>query len=107
MKPVEATDEQLAHWRARDGVECQPAVIGGPDEAPDVVPCPAIISAVVIDVDGEPKVGALHHVAYKLDEIELAHLAKGGTLWLSTWGGLPIHHLEVEPADGFPALEDS
>lgn len=34
-------------------------------------------------------------VAWELDEIELARLAKGGTLWLSTWGGLPVHMLEV------------
>lgn len=97
MRPVEATPEQIAWWRARDGVEVLPAIIGGPDEAPDVIPCPALISAVIVEREGqEPAVGAVHHVAYKLDEIELAHLAQGGTLWLTTWGGLPIHHLEVQ-----------
>lgn len=96
MNPVAATPEQLAYWRERDGVEVLPAVIGGPDEAPDVIPCPAVISAIVIERDGhEPAVGACHHVAYELNEIELTALAKGATLWLTTWGGLPIHHLEV------------
>jgi hypothetical protein len=32
----------------------------------------------------------------ELDEIELAALAHGGTIWLSTWGGLPAHQLEVQ-----------
>lgn len=36
-------------------------------------------------------------VAWKPDEIDLAHLARGGTIWLSTWGGLPPHMLEVQP----------
>lgn len=34
-------------------------------------------------------------IPWQLDEIDLAHLAQGGTLWLSTWGGLPPHMLEV------------
>jgi hypothetical protein len=39
------------------------------------------------------------HVAYQLDEVDLANLAHGATLWLSTWGGLPIHLVEVVPDD--------
>lgn len=35
-------------------------------------------------------------VPWKPDEIELMHLAQGGTIWLSTWGGLPPHMLEVQ-----------
>lgn len=35
------------------------------------------------------------HVPYKPDEIELARLAQGGTLWLTVMGGLPPHHLTV------------
>lgn len=97
MKPVPPTEAQVAMWREHDGIDVQVALIGGPDEAPDVIPCPAIISAVVLEGDdGEPAVGVVHHVAYELDEIELAHLAKGGTLWLTTWGGLPIHLLQIE-----------
>jgi hypothetical protein len=34
-----------------------------------------------------------------LNEIEMMDLVKGGTLWLVTRGGLPIHGLHVqEPA---------
>ena len=36
-------------------------------------------------------------VAWKPNEIDLAHLAQGGTIWLSCWGGLPPHQLEVQP----------
>lgn len=41
--------------------------------------------------------GLVIRVAWKPDEVELAQLAKGGTIWLSTWGGLPPHMLEVQP----------
>jgi hypothetical protein len=44
------------------------------------------------------------HVAYQLDEIEVAHLARGGTLWLTTYGGLPIHLIEVQEP-GCPARD--
>jgi hypothetical protein len=36
-------------------------------------------------------------VPWKLNEIELMQLARGGTIWLSCWGGLPPHALEVQP----------
>ena len=65
-------------------------MIGGPAEGPDVIPCPALVAAGVNCV----------HVAVQLDEIELAHLVHGGTLWLTTWGGLPVHLLSVQPPDG-------
>jgi hypothetical protein len=87
MQPVAATPEQVAYWTERDGAEQRPAVIGGPEEAPDVIPCPALVA---------PAVGMVH-VAFELDEIEVAHLARGATLWLTTWGGLPIHLVEVVP----------
>lgn len=85
MIPVEATAEQTAYWTERDGCEQHPRIIGGPEEGPDVIPCPALIA---------PDVNVVH-VAYRLDEIEVAQLARGGTLWLTTWGGLPIHLVEV------------
>lgn len=34
-------------------------------------------------------------VPWTLDEIELAHLARGGTLWLICEGFLPVHSLVV------------
>lgn len=86
MNPKPATDEQVAWWAERDGAPGERVVIGGPEEGPDVIPCPAIVTREM----------NLIHVAYELDEIELAHLATGGTLWLTTWGGLPVHLVEVE-----------
>lgn len=87
MNPRAATEAEIAWWD--EHCQCaahQQLVIGGPEEGPDIIPCPAIAGI------GCPAV----HVPYQLDEIELAHLAQGGTLWLSTWGGLPIHRLEVK-----------
>lgn len=50
------------------------------------------------DAAGRPIEGALVvRVAWTLNEIDLMHLATGGTLWLSTWGGLPPHAIHVEP----------
>lgn len=87
MIPVEATPEQVAYWTERDGCEQQPVIMGGPEEGPDVIPCPTLIARGV----------NCCHVAMRLDEIEVAHLATGGTLWLTTWGGLQIHLVEVVP----------
>jgi hypothetical protein len=88
VKPIVPTPAQVAYWR---GMPCSDVVtIGGPEEAPDVIPCPAI--ATLPDAGGP-----VMRVAWQLDEVELAHLARGGTLWLSTWGGLPIHMIEVAP----------
>lgn len=89
MNPVPATDEQAAYWCQRDMSSQRSVVIGGPEEAPDVIPCPALVAEATNMV----------HVAYQLDEIEVAHLARGGTLWLTTWGGLPVHLVEVVPAE--------
>lgn len=85
MNPVHATEAHVAYWTEHDGCEQLPRVIGGPEEGPDVIPCPALVA---------PGAGVVH-VAYELNELELATLAQGGTLWLTTWGGLPIHHLAV------------
>lgn len=97
MKPVRATPEQQNWWDERDGAPNTLLVIGGPAEGPDVIPCPTVVSDPVAMGD---HVGRIFHVALQLDEIEVAHLAQGGTLWLTTWGGLPIHLVEVEPPGG-------
>lgn len=87
MKPREITDDDLAYWAP---LNPQPATFSGPGEVEaDVQPCPGLIT------DGD-EFGRVVRVPWTLDEIELAHLARGGTLWLSTWGGLPIHMLEVQ-----------
>ncbi len=91
MRPVEPTAEQAAYWVDRYGGSLRGVVVGGPEEGPDVTPCPALVHDDGTDL--------IIRVAWQLDEIELAHLAKGGILWLSTWGGLPIHLLEVQPPE--------
>ena len=89
MHPVHATDEHVDFWTEKDdGHVPKRVTLGGPAEGPDVIPCPALIAS---------EVGCVH-VAYQLDEIELAALAQGGTLWLTTWGMVPVHLLEVQPA---------
>lgn len=92
MNPVEPTPGQVLYWTARDGGEQRSVIIGGPEEGPDVIPCPALVGTMFTDEEvAQPVV----HVAYRLNEIEVAALATGGTLWLTTWGGLPIHLVEV------------
>lgn len=97
MIPVDPTDAHVAWWAERDGGPSQRMVIGGPEEAPDVIPCPALVHLLQEPAGDGTSLQLVHHVAFQLDEIELAALAQGGTLWLTTWGGLPIHRLEVGP----------
>lgn len=89
MNPVEPTTEQVAYWTERDPSPQQFVIMGGPEEGPDVIPCPCLVA----------REANVVHVAYRLDEIEVAALAQGGTLWLTTWGGLPIHLVEVVPTE--------
>lgn len=93
MKIVdEFTDADVQYWRDLDP---QPAVFQVPQDMPNCDPAKAIItrSNFEADPEGVPVV----RVAWQPDEVELAHLAKGGKIWLSTWGGLPPHMLEVAP----------
>lgn len=92
MRPVVPTVAQAEYWG--DPNEMRSVVIGGPQESPDVIPCPALITP---SLPGEDTDRPIVRVAFEVDEIELAHLARGGTLWLSTWGGLPVHRIEVQP----------
>lgn len=89
MTPRQTTDADLAYWADQS----PRAVVFAADD-PTFEPCPAIITD---DQTTEVGGGVVVRVAWELDEVELAHLAKGGTLWLSTWGGLPPHMLEVQP----------
>ena len=93
MEPVAITDEQAKWWTEHHQVEAaNRGTMGGPEEAPDVLPCPVIVGT----NQGRGMVG----VIWQLNEVELAQLAKGGKLWLTTYGGLPIHLLEVQPPEG-------
>lgn len=57
--------------------------------------CDALVTD---DANGSPVGGGnVVRVPWRMNEIELMQLAEGGTLWLSTWGGLPPHALFVQP----------
>lgn len=85
------TADQLAYWSDYD---CRVSTFTAPEEQQvGIEPAVGIITQPREPADlGMPCV----RVAWKPDEIELAHLARGGTIWLSTWGGLPPHMLEVQ-----------
>jgi hypothetical protein len=88
--PDEITERMLAYWDQTEGVEAvRPLIMVAPPGHEDHVnDCVAIATI----VDGEPVI----RVPWKPDEIDLAHLARGGTLWVSSHGGLFPHHLEVQ-----------
>ena len=89
MTPRPITDVDLDWWR--DGNPRRAQFTGPGEVEAGIEPCPAV----VID---DPNGIAAHIVCvpWTLDEIELAHLARGGTLWLQTWGSLPVHNLQVQ-----------
>lgn len=87
----ELDGDHLAYWA--DQMDASPITMNAPREMPDCEACSAILTTT-------PQGDTVVRVAWRPDEIELAHLARGGTIWLSTWGGLPPHMLEVqEPPD--------
>jgi hypothetical protein len=84
--------EHLAYWR---DYEYRVAIFTGPSEqAVGIEPAVGVVTQPREPAD----LGvACVRVAWKPNEIDLAHLARGGTIWLSTWGGLPPHSIEVQP----------
>jgi hypothetical protein len=92
-----AVVEMLGHRRVVGRVS-ETTLAGDLDE-PDSRRQPGIEPAVVIVTQprGPQDLGMrCVRVAWKPSEIDLAHLAQGGTIWLSCWGGLPPHMLEVQ-----------
>lgn len=90
MNPVtEMAQEHLDYWAEFPN---QVATFTAPSDPPGCVPC----RAVVTETEEDGRRFNVVRVPWKPDEIELAHLAQGGTIWLSTWGGLPPHSLEVQ-----------
>jgi hypothetical protein len=88
----ELAAEHIAYWRE---YEARISVFTAPEEQ-EVGIEPAV--AIVTEPRTPQDLGvSCVRVAWKPDEIELAHLAQGGTIWLSCWGGLPPHMLEVQP----------
>ena len=88
----EFTEAHIAYWA---DFETKVATFTAPEEREQgIEPALGIITQPRDPQDlGVPCV----RVAWKPNEIDLAHLAQGGTIWLSTWGGLPPHQIEVQP----------
>jgi hypothetical protein len=87
VRPRQITDADLVYWYADEPQRC---TFTGPGEVEaGIEPCPGLITI------GDPD-GKVCRVALELDEIELTHLARGGTIWLSTWGHLPVFKVEVQ-----------
>lgn len=86
----EFTPAHLAYWSDFD---CRVTRFGAPEDSVGVEPALAIVTAPVAKAD----LGMVVRVGWRPNEVDLAHLARGGTIWLSTWGGLPMHRLEVQP----------
>lgn len=94
MKPREITQADFDLF-AENGLNPRRVTFAADD--PTFSPCSALVTD---DSNGSPVGnGNVVRVPWQLDEIELVDLAKGGTLWLSTWGGLPPHALFVQPKD--------
>lgn len=83
MNPRPITDADIGYWGER---AIGRAVYTAPGEVEEgIQPCPALNLT-------EQEIA----VPWQLDEIELAHLARGGTLWLVCRGLLPVHGLHVQ-----------
>lgn len=90
MNPVtEITEQHMHYWV---DYPSRLSVFTAPDDPPGCVPCKAIIT--LVNEGGRDF--SVVRVPWKPDEIELVHMARGGTVWLSTWGGLPAHMIEVQ-----------
>jgi len=91
----EFTEAHLAYWANYD---TQIATFTAPNEQTvGIEPALGIITQPTDALD----LGVVCiRVAWKPSEIDVAHLARGGTIWLSTWNYLPVHQLEVQPPAG-------
>lgn len=88
-RPITPADRQLfAALHPREFTFTGPGEI----EA-DVQPCQGLVT----DDPDVGDFGCVVRVPWTLNDTERAQVAAGGTIWLSTWGGLPIHHLTVQP----------
>lgn len=86
------TDDHLAYW---SDFETRVATFTAPEEQ-EVGIEPAL--GIITEPREPADLGvACVRVAWKPNEIDVAALAQGGTIWLSTWGGLPPHQIEVQP----------
>jgi hypothetical protein len=97
----EFTEEHVGYWSDFDA---KVATFTAPEER-EVGIEPAL--GIITQPKDELDLGvACVRVAWKPSEIDLAHLARGGTIWLSCWGGLLPHMLEVQaPTDSACPIE--
>lgn len=91
---TEITEPMLAYWRGVDP-DARVCVFTAPSDPPGCVPCPGVVTRAVED----GRTFEVVRVAWKPTDDELGMLLAGGTIWLSTWGGLPPHMLEVQAPD--------
>lgn len=97
MQPRPTAPTDLDYWREHNP---RPTTFTPPTGLADAEPCEAIVTDVGDEV-------AVVRVPWSLSAEEVEQLAAGGTLWLSTWGGLPPHQLEVQPSPaGKPAATE-
>jgi hypothetical protein len=96
MEPIkEFTEEMLGYWRE---YEYTLATFSAPAERElGIEPALGIVTKAL---PGMEELGHVVRVAWRPSEIDVVHLAHGGILWLSSWGGLPAHQLEVAPPPG-------
>jgi len=96
---LDIDDTHIAYWESDPNVEAaRKAVIGGPPQEPDCTPAPAVLTAL-----NDKHV--VCRVPMHLHPVALAQLARGGTLWLSTWDFLPMFMVEVaEPGVAAPTM---
>lgn len=85
MKPRPITEADVAYFGDQ---EPRVVTFNAPEDMPDCEPVEGMFAH-------HPSGGVVVRIPWVPDEIELAHLAQGGAVWLSTWGGLPPHMLEV------------
>lgn len=83
MNTIPVTAAHLEYWADENP---KPVTFDHPD--PDVKAC----ATVVTGTPAEPVV----RVPWQPSPEDIAALAAGGTVWVSCWGGLPPHQLEVQ-----------
>lgn len=68
---------------------CLRVTLGAPAGMESIVgPAEALLERV-------PVTGDQLHIPWQPDELDIARLAHGGTVWLTVFGGLPPHRIDV------------
>jgi hypothetical protein len=98
----EYTDDDLAYWADLDP---HPVTFHAPQGLSGCAAANAIVTR--SNGQGDMAEASVVRVGWKPNEEDLAQLAEGGTIWLSTWGGLPPHMLEIAPPTGHTARTDA